>query len=119
MKITDPAFNYDKYGTQYSGQRRTEPQIAAYIINALGDAKTVLNVGAGAGSYEPEDRYVIAVEPSEAMRAQRLAHHKIPAVIGKADALPFDDRSFDAAMALVTVHHWPDMKKGLQELRRV
>lgn len=119
MKITDPAFDYDKYGQQYSGRRQTEPQIAAYIYKALGDAQTVINIGAGAGSYEPEDRYVIAVEPSIAMRAQRLTNHKVPAVIGTADALPFDDQSFDAATAFVTLHHWPDIKKGLKELRRV
>ena len=119
MKVTDPAFNYDKYGQQYSGQRQTDPRIAAFINKALGTAKTVLNVGAGAGSYEPEDRYIVAVEPSIAMRAQRLTNGKVPAVIGKADALPFDDQSFDASMAIVTVHHWPDMKKGLRELRRV
>jgi len=119
MKVTDPAFNYDKYGQQYSGQRQTDPRIAAFINKALGTAKTVLNVGAGAGSYEPDDRYIVAVEPSIAMRAQRLTNAKVPAVIGKADALPFDDQSFDASMAIVTVHHWPDMKKGLRELRRV
>jgi SAM-dependent methyltransferase len=75
----------------------------------------VLNVGAGAGSYEPPDRYVVAVEPSTAMRAQRSR----PAVIGVAEALPFDDDSFDAAMATVTIHQWPDLERGLRELRRV
>ncbi|WCT14816.1 class I SAM-dependent methyltransferase [Mucilaginibacter jinjuensis] len=119
MEITNPAFNYDKYGKQYSGQRRTDPHIATFINEALGDAKTVLNIGAGAGSYEPEDRYVIAVEPSIAMRAQRINNHKIPAIIATADNLPFDDKAFDATMAIVTVHHWPDIRKGLQELRRV
>jgi len=119
MEIIDPAFNYDKYGKQYSGQRQTEPCIAAFINEALSGAKTVLNVGAGAGSYEPDDRYVVAVEPSVAMRSQRAGNNKAPAVIGTAGDLPFDDNSFDAAMALVTVHHWPDMIKGLQELRRV
>jgi len=119
MKIDNPAFNYDKYGQQYSGQRRTDPRIAAIIHAALGNAKTVLNVGAGGGSYEPEDRYVVAVEPSPVMRCQRQVWNKTPAVIGVAGALPFDDASFDASMALVTVHHWPDIRKGLQELRRV
>jgi len=119
MEIINPAFNYDKYGQQYSGQRQTDPRIGAYINTALGAAKTVLNVGAGAGSYEPEDRYVVAVEPSVVMRTQRMTNNKVPAIIATADNLPFDDHSFDAAMALVTVHHWPDMKKGLQELRRV
>jgi SAM-dependent methyltransferase len=119
MKITNPAFNYDEHGKQYSGQRKTEPAIAAYIERALGDAKTVLNVGAGSGSYEPENRYVIAVEPSLAMRAQRLQNGKTPAIIASGDNLPFDDQSFDATTAFVTIHHWPDMRKGLQELRRV
>jgi len=119
MQIINPAFNYDQHGKQYSGQRSTDPRIAAFINEALGDARTVLNIGAGAGSYEPEDRYVVAVEPSIAMRAQRVANNKAPAIIATADSLPFDDKAFDATMAIVTVHHWPDMKKGLQELKRV
>jgi SAM-dependent methyltransferase len=119
MEIKDPAFNYDQFGHKYSGIRRTDPRIAEYVYEALSTASTVLNVGAGAGSYEPPDKYVVAVEPSSVMRAQRVALHKLPAIIGKGDALPFDDQSFDAVMAMVTVHHWPDMKKGLQELRRV
>ena len=76
-------------------------------------------VGAGAGSYEPSDKYVIAVEPSGAMRAQRVKAGKVPAINAKADNLPFDDSVFDASMALVTVHHWPDLNAGLKELRRV
>jgi SAM-dependent methyltransferase len=119
MKIDNPAFDYDRFGQKYSGQRRTDPRIAAYVMEALGDAQTILNVGAGAGSYEPEDRYVVAVEPSATMRAQRMAQQKVPAINAKADALPFDDGAFDATMAMVTVHHWPDMAKGLKELRRV
>jgi SAM-dependent methyltransferase len=85
----------------------------------LADAKTILNVGAGAGSYEPPDKYVVAVEPSIAMWEQRIKNNKVPAIIAKADSLPFDENSFDAAMAMITVHHWPDMEKGLKELRRV
>jgi SAM-dependent methyltransferase len=85
----------------------------------LGDAKTVLNVGAGAGSYEPEDKYVVAVEPSKVMRAQRIKLGKVPAINGTAESLPFDDQSFDASMAMVTVHHWPDINKGLKAMRRV
>lgn len=84
---------------------------------ALGPARSVLNVGAGAGSYEPEDRYVVAVEPSAAMRAQRPRQR--PAVNAVAEALPFDDDSFDAAMAIITVHQWSDLERGLSELRRV
>ncbi|HRH56089.1 MAG TPA: class I SAM-dependent methyltransferase [Chitinophagales bacterium] len=119
MQIENPAFNYDKYGQQYSGYRQTDPRIAAYVYDALADAGTILNVGAGAGSYEPADKYVVAVEPSAVMRTQRIINGKTPAIIGTADALPFDDNAFDASMAMVTVHHWPDIQKGLKELRRV
>ncbi|HRI01343.1 MAG TPA: class I SAM-dependent methyltransferase [Saprospiraceae bacterium] len=119
MKIDNPAFNYDKHGQKYSSHRQTDSRIEQYIIEALGNAKTILNVGAGAGSYEPVDKYIVAVEPSAAMRHQRMIRHKVPAINAKADCLPFDDHSFDASMALVTVHHWPDIDKGLKELRRV
>jgi SAM-dependent methyltransferase len=119
MKIENTAFNYDKLGQEYASYRQTEPRIFAYILNALDDATTVLNVGAGAGSYEPTDRYVIAVEPSNVMRSQRQLKNKVPALNAYADNLPFDDNSFDASTAFVTVHHWPDMNKGLKELRRV
>jgi len=119
MKITDPSFNYDRLGQTYSSYRQADPRIAAYLDNALGSARTILNVGAGSGSYEPADRYVIAVEPSSVMRSQRQSLNKVPAVIGRGDALPFDDQSFDACMALLTLHHWPDMGKGLWELKRV
>jgi SAM-dependent methyltransferase len=119
LEIKNPAFNYDKHGRDYSGHRRTDPRIARYVEAALGSADTILNIGAGAGSYEPDDRYVVAVEPSKVMRSQRRAAQKAPAVIGTADALPFDNQSFDAAMAMVTVHHWPDMEKGLKEMKRV
>ncbi len=119
MEIKNPAFNYDKFGQQYAHHRQTDPRIAAYVHDALADAKTILNVGAGAGSYEPTDKYVVAVEPSIVMRAQRINNGKTPAIIGTADALPFDDNAFDASMAMVTVHHWPDINKGLKELRRV
>lgn len=119
MRIENPAFNYDQLGQKYSGYRQTDPRIAAFVNEALGDAKTILNVGAGAGSYEPADKYVIAVEPSMVMRSQRMKNNKVPAINAKADDLPFDDNSFDASMAMVTVHHWPDIDKGLKELRRV
>jgi SAM-dependent methyltransferase len=88
------------------------------VHHALGGARTVLNVGAGAGSYEPEDCHVLAVEPSSAMRAQRPAH-LAPAIDAVAEALPFDDDAVDAAMAMITVHQWPDAARGLAELRRV
>jgi SAM-dependent methyltransferase len=119
MEISDPSFDYEKLGEKYTGYRQTDPGIESYIHQALGQAKTILNVGAGAGSYEPSDRYVVAVEPSKAMRSQRILRGKVPGLIAAADQLPFDTNSFDASMALLTVHHWPDMAKGLKELRRV
>src|SRR5215212_5377252 len=94
--------DYDVHGHGYAQRRRTDPRIAALIHGALGPARTVLNVGAGSGSYEPTDRYVLAIEPSATMRAQRPAH-LAPAVDGRAEALPLDDQSVDAAMALLTV----------------
>ena len=109
---------YDTIGGTYSVTRRTEPRIAAQVWAALGDARTVLNVGAGTGSYEPPDRDVTAVEPSAVMRAQRAAD-TAPCVAAFAEGLPFDDRSFDAAMAFASVHHWPDPVAGLREMRRV
>jgi SAM-dependent methyltransferase len=119
MNIDNPAFNYDQSGQQYANYRQTDPRIEAFIHAHLSDAKTILNVGAGAGSYEPKDKYVVAVEPSITMRQQRQAKGKVPAVNAKADNLPFDDNSFDAVMAMITIHHWPDIEKGLQELRRL
>lgn len=119
MQINNPAFDYNTHGQHYSGIRQADAGIAAYVAGALEGATTVLNVGAGAGSYEPSDRYVVAVEPSARMREQRLAAGRTPAVDAKADSLPFDDNAFDAVMAMVTVHHWPDIEKGLRELRRV
>jgi DNA-binding transcriptional MerR regulator len=109
---------YDEIGSAYPVTRRTEPRIAARVWDALGDARTVLNVGAGTGSYEPSDREVTAVEPSAVMRAQRPAG-SAPCVAAAAESLPFEDRSFDAAMAFSTVHHWRDPIAGLREMRRV
>lgn len=109
---------YDAIGDAYSATRRTEPRIAARIWEALGDAQTVLNVGAGTGSYEPMDREVTAVEPSAVMRARRPAG-AAPCIAAVAERLPFPDRSFDAAMAVCTVHHWQDPVAGLREMRRV
>ena len=109
---------YDTIGATYTVTRRTEPRIAARIWAALGDAQTVLNVGAGTGSYEPSGRDVTAVEPSALMRAQRPAG-AAPCVAATAESLPFEDQSFDAAMAVSTVHHWPDPIAGLREMRRV
>ena len=110
--------DYGLIGAGYARIRQPDPRIAAQFHAAFGDAKTVLNVGAGAGSYEPTDRDVSAVEPSASMRAQRPAQLS-PAIDATADHLPFDDDSFDAAMASVTVHQWPDLEAGLGEMRRV
>ena len=96
---------YDTIGQGYAATRREDPLIARRIDAALGDAGTVVNVGAGAGSYEPEDRYVIAVEPSDVMAAQRPPG-RVPAIRAAADALPLRDGSVDAAMAVLTLHHW-------------
>lgn len=110
--------DYGAIGGTYSRYRQPDPEIAAQILRALGDAKSVLNVGAGAGSYEPTDREVTAVEPSASMRAQRPEH--LPeAIDAVAENLPFPDDSFDASMASVTVHQWSDLERGLAEMRRV
>ena len=109
---------YDTIGAGYTATRRTEPRIAAQIRAALGDARTVLNVGAGTGSYEPAGLDVTAVEPSAVMRAQRPAG-AAPCVDATAENLPFDDQSFDAAMAVATIEHWQDPVAGLREMRRV
>src|SRR3954471_5695979 len=98
---------YDAIGATYTATRRTEPRIAAQIWAALGDARTVLNVGAGTGSYEPPGRHVLAVEPSAVMRSQR-APDAAPCVAATAEKLPFADQVFDAATAIATVHHWQD-----------
>jgi SAM-dependent methyltransferase len=110
--------DYEEHGRTYARHRRSDPRIAARIRAALGDSRTVVNVGAGTGSYEPDDRWVLAVEPSAAMRAQRRSG-AAPALAARAEALPFDDDTFDAAMACVTIHHWEPPEVGLGELRRV
>lgn len=110
--------DYGEIGSSYARYRQPDPHIAQQIHAAFGDARSVLNVGAGAGSYEPADREVTAVEPSASMRAQRPAH--LPeAVDAVAEDLPFDDDSFDASMASVTIHQWSDLERGLAEMRRV
>jgi SAM-dependent methyltransferase len=109
---------YDRIGRSYAATREEDPRIAAAIHAALGDARTVLNVGAGAGAYEPRDREVTAVEPSAVMRAQRPPD-AAPCVDARAEALPFPDGAFDATMAVLSDHHWSDRLAGLRELRRV
>jgi SAM-dependent methyltransferase len=112
-----PRALYDRIGVGYAGWRRPDPRLAARIADALGPARAVVNVGAGAGSYEPADRPVVAVEPSAEMVRQRQPG-AAPAVRASAERLPFRDGAFDAAMAILTIHHWPDWRAGLRELRR-
>jgi len=110
---------YDRIGDGYARTRREDPRFRALLHEALGDARTVVNVGAGTGSYEPRDRHVVAIEPSDVMAAQRPAA-LAPAIRAAAGALPLRDASVDAAMAVVTVHHWDaDQERGVRELRRV
>jgi SAM-dependent methyltransferase len=109
---------YDQIGSTYTLTRREEPRIAERIHRALGDARSVVNVGAGAGAYEPRDREVIAVEPSSVMLAQR-SPDAAPAIQARAEALPLADDSVDAAMTVLSDHHWEDRAGGLRELRRV
>jgi len=113
-----PGLDYGAHGAGYASHRQPDPCIAARVHGALRDAQTVINVGAGAGSYEPTDRHVIAIEPSAAMRSQR-APGLAPAIDARAQELPLDDGAVDAAMAILTVHHWEDRLAGLRELRRV
>jgi SAM-dependent methyltransferase len=114
--MSQPAYN--RMGANYSDFRRADPRLEAAIWAALGDARSVVNVGAGSGSYEPRDREVIAVEPSPVMIAQRAAD-AAPVIEGVAESLPLADRSVDAAMGVLTIHHWTDLDAGLAEMRRV
>lgn len=109
---------YDEIGLGYSSGRRTDPRWMSAVLDALGDSRSVVNVGAGTGSYEPADRTVHAVEPSSEMVNQRPTG-AAAVVRAVAEALPFRDRAADAALAVLTVHHWPDWQRGLAELRRV
>jgi SAM-dependent methyltransferase len=109
---------YDILGRGYAGMRRPDPHIAEAIEAALADAETVVNVGAGTGSYEPAGRIVLAVEPSEVMIRQRSAR-AAPCVRAAAELLPLRSDAVDAAMAILTVHHWTDPERGLREMRRI
>ncbi|GAA1409994.1 class I SAM-dependent methyltransferase [Catellatospora coxensis] len=113
--MSDP---YQTFGVGYAQRRRPDPRLAALVEDALGEARTVVNVGAGTGSYEPADRSVLAVEPSAVMIAQRPPG-SAPVVRAVAERLPLADKSFDAGLAVLTVHHWTDPARGLAELRRV
>ncbi|MGI9597159.1 MAG: class I SAM-dependent methyltransferase [Acidimicrobiales bacterium] len=113
------AARYDSIGHRYVTTRREDPTLRDRILSALGESRTVVNVGAGAGSYEPRDRHVLAIEPSDVMAAQR-PDDLAPAIRGSAAPLPLRDESVDAAMAILTVHHWDDqLEAGVRELRRV
>jgi SAM-dependent methyltransferase len=109
---------YDTIGLGYAGRRRADARIAAAVEAGLGDAASVVNVGAGSGSYEPAGRTVLAVEPSEVMIRQRPPG-AAPCVQGRAEALPVGTKSVDAAMAILSVHHWTDLEGGLREMARV
>ncbi len=114
--IEKPA--YDRLGLGYRNGRAPDPRWSLAIGDAIGDAKTIVNIGAGTGSYEPTDRYVLAVEPSTVMIAQRPAG-SAPAVVAYAESLPIASGQFDLATAFVTLHHWTDWRTGIREMRRV
>jgi SAM-dependent methyltransferase len=113
-----PGQRYDTIGVGYATYRQPDPRIGAQIWAAIGDAERIVNVGAGTGSYEDPTRTMVAVEPSEVMMHQR-GPHAAPVVRASAEHLPFPDHSFDVALALMTIHHWQDVRAGLAELRRV
>jgi len=118
MAMAERAPLYDRIGTTYAASRQADPRIARALRAALGDAETVLNVGAGTGAYEPADLEVTALEPSSVMIAQRPAG-SAPVIQGVAESIPLADDSVDAAMAVISDHHWADRAAGLRELRRV
>ncbi len=117
-RMAQPEPVYDRIGSSYAAARKADPRIAARIFAALGDARQVLNVGAGSGSYEPTHCQVVAVEPSRVMASQRLPD-AAPCVLASAEALPFMDCAVDAVLCVLTVHHWSDLAAGFAELRRV
>jgi SAM-dependent methyltransferase len=109
---------YDRIGIQYRATRREDERIARFLWSALGDAQSVVNVGAGAGAYEPTDREVVAVEPSATMIAQRPPN-SAPVIQAVAESIPLASKRFDTALAINTLHHWADLEAGLGELRRL
>jgi SAM-dependent methyltransferase len=114
--VSAPA--YDRIGLSYSDVRHADPRFETAVWRALGNAKSVLNIGAGAGSYEPSDREVIAVEPSPVMIAQRPTD-AAPAIQGVAESIPLEDKSVDSTMGIFTMQHWDDVDRGLAEILRV
>jgi SAM-dependent methyltransferase len=116
MALRTSLDRYDTIGVSYRTNRRPDPRWAARITAALGDAERILDVGAGTGSYEPADRFVVAVDASAVMLGQHPGPRRLRA---DAERLPFPDDTFDAVMAIFTVHHWRDVDAGLAELRRV
>lgn len=119
MSERSPENRYEQIGQAYARTRREDPEMKARILDALGAARSVINVGAGAGSYEPDDRQVLAIEPSAVMVAQR-ARGTAPVVRARADGLPLATASVDAALTVLSVHHWDDaQERGVRELRRV
>lgn len=108
---------YDSIGAGYAKARQADPRIYAQVLDALGDAETVINIGAGTGNYEPADRMVVAVEPNAVMAAQRSSASLV--VRAFAESLPLNDNAFDAALAMFTIHHWTDREAGLLEMARV
>jgi len=117
--VTTNKPRYDDIGGDYACTRQEDPRVRDRILSALGAAQTIVNVGAGAGSYEPRDRYVLAVEPSDVMAAQR-PRELAPAIRATADCWPLRDGSVDAAMSVLSVHHWDqEQERGVRELRRV
>jgi SAM-dependent methyltransferase len=115
-KSPERVAKYDQIGAGYAATRRADPRLATMIREAVGSASSVLNIGAGAGSYEPADCPVVALEPSGVMLIQHPGQGRVQ---GEAEHLPFDDGAFDVAMAILTVHHWHDLNAGLMEMRRV
>ena len=109
---------YERLGATYRQARRADPRIAVLVDAAIGEARSIVNVGAGTGSYEPADRHVVAVEPAGAMRARR-SEAAAPCVVASAEALPFDDASIDVAMGVYTDFHWSDRPRGIAEMKRV
>lgn len=110
--------NYDNIGKNYGLYRQPDPRLAQAILIALGDSQKIVNVGAGTGSYEPSDRTVVAVEPSSEMIRQRR-NNSASVVVAQAENLPFADKEFEAALAVLSIHHWSDWQAGLREMRRV